>query len=111
MLTRLARSPAAHLPSSYLRNQNLHFSMIPLGIRASLVAQMVKTACNAGDSGLIPGWGRSPGEGHGNPFQYSCLENAMERRAWQATVHEVAKSQGHNSATNMITNLGSCMHM
>ena len=75
------------------------------------MAQMVKTACNAGDSGLIPGWGRSPGEGHGNPFQYSCLENAMERRAWQATVHEVAKSQGHNSATNMITNLGSCMHM
>ena len=37
--------------------------------------------------GLIPGWVRSPGEGHGNPFQYSCLENVMERGAWWATVH------------------------
>ena len=42
--------------------------------------------------GLIPGLGRSPGEGHGNPLQYSCLENSMDRRAWQATVHGVAKS-------------------
>ena len=46
--------------------------------RASLVAQMVKaSACNAGDPGLIPGSGRSPGEGNGNPLQYSCLENSM----------------------------------
>ena len=43
--------------------------------------------------GLIPGLGRSPGEGHGNPLQYSCLENSMDRRAWQATVHGAAKSQ------------------
>ena len=43
--------------------------------------------------GLIPGSGRSPGEGHGNPFQYSCLENPMDRGAWWATVHGVAKSQ------------------
>ena len=41
---------------------------------------------NAGDSGLIPGLGRSPGEGHGNPLQYSCLENPMDRGAWRATV-------------------------
>ena len=50
---------------------------------------------NAGDirdEGLIPGLGRSPGGGHGNPLQYSCLENPMERGAWQATVHRVAKS-------------------
>ena len=39
-----------------------------------------------------PGWGRSPGEGHGNPLQYSCLENPMDRGAWQATVHRVTKS-------------------
>ena len=48
---------------------------------------------NSGDSGSIPGWGRSPGEGNGNPFQCSCLENSMDRVAWRATVHGVAKSQ------------------
>ena len=51
------------------------------------------SACNAGDPGLIPGWGRSPGGGHGNPLQYSCLENPMDRGAWRPTVHGVAKSQ------------------
>ena len=50
-------------------------------------------AWDAGDSGLIPGSGRSPGEGNGNPLQYSCLENPMEGGAWWATVHGVAKSQ------------------
>ena len=49
--------------------------------------------CNAGDPGSIPGLGRSPGEGNGNPLQYSCLENPMDRGAWRATVHRVAKSQ------------------
>ena len=47
---------------------------------------------NAGDAGLIPGWGRCPGEGNGNPLQLSCLGNAMDRGAWWATVHGVAKS-------------------
>ena len=46
---------------------------------------------NAGNRGLIPGLGRSPGEGYGNPLQYSCLENPMDRGAWWATVHEVTK--------------------
>ena len=50
------------------------------------------SACNAGDPGLIPGFGKSPGEGTGNPLQYSCLENPMDRGAWQARVNEVAKS-------------------
>ena len=45
------------------------------------------------DTGLIPGSGRCPGEEHGNPLQYSCLENPMDRGAWQAIVHGVAKSQ------------------
>ena len=48
--------------------------------------------CNAGDLGVIPGLGRSPGGRHGNPLQYSCLENPMDRGAWQATVHVFAKS-------------------
>ena len=55
-----------------------------------------ESACNAGDTGdvcSISGSGRSPGEGHGNPLQYSCLENPMDRGGWWATVHEVAKSQ------------------
>ena len=58
--------------------------------RASLVAQM--SVCNAGDPGSIPESGRSPGEGNGSPLQYSCLENLMDRGAWQATVHGVAES-------------------
>ena len=49
--------------------------------------------CNAGDPGSIPGSGITPGGRNGNPLQYSCLENAMDRGAWWATVHEVAKSR------------------
>ena len=45
------------------------------------------SACKAGDPGLIPGFGRFPGEGNGNPLQYSCLGNPMDRGAWQAPVH------------------------
>ena len=52
-----------------------------------------ESASNVGDLGLIPGLGRSPGGGHGNPFQYSCLENPMNRGFWRATVHGVTKSQ------------------
>ena len=54
---------------------------------------MVKaSAYNAGDPGSVPVLGRSPGEGNGNPLQYSCLENPMDRGAWRATVHGVANS-------------------
>ena len=49
------------------------------------------SASNAGDQGLISGLGRSPGERNGNPFQYSCLENPMDKGAWWATVHGVTK--------------------
>ena len=52
-----------------------------------------ESTCNAGDLGLIPGSGRSPGEGNGNPLQYSCLENPMDRGAWRAADHRVEKSQ------------------
>ena len=51
-----------------------------------------ESACNAGDLGSIPGLGRSPTEGNGNPLQYACLKNPMDRLAWRATVHGVAKS-------------------
>ena len=56
------------------------------------MAQMVKNPpMNAGDAGLIPRSGRSPGGGNGNPLQYSCLENPMDRGAWWATVHGAAR--------------------
>ena len=57
-----------------------------------IMAQMVKvSACNVGDPGSIPGWGRSSGEGNGNPLQYSCLKNSMDGGAWWAPVHGVSK--------------------
>ena len=52
-----------------------------------------ESTSNVGDLGSIPGSGRYPGEGNGNPFQYSCLRNPMDRGAWQGTVHGVAKGQ------------------
>ena len=51
-----------------------------------------ESAYNAGDPGSVPGSGRSPGEGNGNPLQYSCLENPMDRGAWLAIVHTVTQS-------------------
>ena len=63
------------------------------------------SACNAGDPGLIPGSGRSPGEGNGNPLQYSCLENSMDEGAWWATVHGVTKSRTRlSNLTHLLTN-------
>ena len=58
-----------------------------------LGSEVKASASNEGDPGSISGLGRSPGEGNGNPLQYSCLENPMDRGAWRATVHRVAKSR------------------
>ena len=55
----------------------------------------IEPACNAGDAGLILGSGQSPGGEHGNPLQYSCLGNPMDRGTWRATAHRVAKSRTH----------------
>ena len=61
---------------------------------------MVKNVpANAGDQGSIPGSGRSPEEGNGNPLWYSCLENPKDREAWQATVHEVTKESDTTEET------------
>ena len=60
-----------------------------LGFPCSLVSK--ESACNAGDLGSIPGLGRSPGKGSGNPIQYSCLENPKDRGAWRATVYGVIR--------------------
>ena len=57
-----------------------------------------ESACSIGNQGSIPGLGRSPGEGDGYPLQYSCMENSMDREAWQAIIHGVARDR-HNLAT------------
>ena len=57
-----------------------------------MVENLPANAGNVRDKGSNPGWGRSPGEGHGNPLQYSGLENPMDRGAWWATVHEITNS-------------------
>ena len=75
----------------------MHLNLFPLMnhlivtmFPCSLVGK--ESACSAGHLGSIPGLGRSPGEGNGNPFQYPCLENLIDRGAWRAAVHGVAKS-------------------
>ena len=71
----------------------LSFSIIKLINRASLFIGLTskESTCNAADASLIPGLGRSPGEGNGNPLQYSCLENPMDRGAWRAIIHGVTR--------------------
>ena len=64
---------------------------LPLGFPCG--SDSKESACNAGNPGSMPGLGRSAREGNGYPLQYSCLENPMDRGAWQATVHGVAKTQ------------------
>ena len=81
------------LPGNVLGMQILKSYLKP---RASQVAVVVKNMPANGDMrdvGLIPGWGRSHGEGNGNPLQYSCLENPIDRGVWRGTVHRVAQSQ------------------
>ena len=74
-------SPCFNLDSFFF------FLVLFLGFPGGLNGK--ESACDAGDLGSIPESGRSFGEGNGNPFQYSCLENSMDRGAWKATVHEV----------------------
>ena len=75
------------------RSGTLRVTMCYTGIAFSGGSEVKASACNAGDLGSIPGLGRSPGEGNGNPLQYPCLENPMDGGAWWAIVHGVATSQ------------------
>ena len=68
------------------------FSCVPGLLGFPRASDGKEFACQAGDLGSVPGLGRSSGGGHGNPLQYSCLENPMDRGAWQATVYRVAES-------------------
>ena len=65
-----------------------------------------ESACNEGDLGLIPGLGRSPRGGHSNPLHYSCLDNPMDRGAWQTVVHRVAQSQTWLKRLSMHVGMG-----
>ena len=75
------------------------------------MTQTVESACSAGDLGLMPGLGRSPGDGNGNPLQYSCLENPMDGGAWQATLHGVAKSRTRLSDFTLLYTLVSFFYV
>ena len=70
-----------------------------------MVKNLPTNAEDTRDAGSIPGSGRSPGDGHGNPLQYSCLENSIDRGAWQAVVHRVAKSQTRLKRLSMHNNV------
>ena len=79
-------------------------------IEVSLVVQRLKaSACNVGDLGSIPGSGRSPGEGSGNPLQYSCLENPMDGGAWWNIIHG-SQRVGHDWATSLSLSIGMATH-
>ena len=80
------KQPVVHHPSQPLLEFNIKLVNQSV-IRCPWWLSCKESTCNAGDWGLIPGWGRSPGERNGNPFQYSCLENSMDRGAWKSTVH------------------------
>ena len=76
--------------------KNLYTDNVHLYTDSQVVLVVKNPPANAGDTrdmGSVPGLGRFPGGGHGNPFWYSCLENPVDRGAWRATVHRVAKSQ------------------
>ena len=73
----------------------LHQCLLPgeFSLGGTVLKNMPVNTGDVGDVGLVPGWGRSPGGGNGNPLQYSCLENPTGRGAWQAIVHRVTKSR------------------
>ena len=80
------------------KNSDLHFSDLNFVCLTTIYtfpgdSDIKESACNVGDLGSIPGLGRSPGEGNGNPLQYSCLENPMDGGAGQAIAHGVLNSQ------------------
>ena len=82
-------------PSKLFGQPNKYKAFLTLGFPG--VSVVKNPPANAGDSSLIPGLGRSPREGNGNPLQYSCLGNPLDRGAWWATVLRVAKGQAQLS--------------
>ena len=89
------RSPVGYSAWGHKRVGHNWATLLSLTHRIWMDPQVAQTVnsppCNSGDLGSIPGWGRSPGGGHGKPLQYPCLENPMDKGAWWATFHGVAK--------------------
>ena len=83
------RSPVEYLPFLLM----FHFLILGASQVALVVKNLFANTGDVRDAGSIPGLGRSPGEAHGNPLQYSCLENSTDRGVWWATVHRVAKTE------------------
>ena len=77
-----------------LSSRPLGYGLNKLRYSLLLGSDHKESVCNAGDPGSVPESGRSSGEGNGNPFQYPCLEDSMDRGAWWAVVHGVAKESG-----------------
>ena len=92
------------IPSTFI---NWNSPIMKMGLPG--VSGDKESACNVGDPSSIPGSERSPGEGNGNPLQYSCLENPMDRGVWQDIVHEVSKSQTWLSNNNATTLMKTCL--
>ena len=92
----VTQNSSAHQEMIGLRRCVFYISLSILFPGGSVVKNL---PANAGDPGLIPGLGRSPGVGNSNPLQYSCLENSTDRGAWRATVHGIKRVR-HNCATN-----------
>ena len=76
----------------------------------SVVKNPPASAGDTGDAGSIPGWGRSPGVGNGNPLQYSCLRNPMDRGVWRATVHGVTTESGTTEQLSACTHTHTHTH-
>ena len=87
--------PQNQLNSLHVRDKTVSSGVLSCGLILSFPggSDGKQSACNAGDWSSIPGLGRSPGEGNGYSLQYSCVKNTMDRGAWQAIVHGVAKGQ------------------
>ena len=96
--------------SSSPTSSSLPFHCLLLSWASQVVLVVKNPPANAGGDGLIPGSGRSPGGGNGNPLQYSCLENPVDRGAWWATVHGVAETWTWLSSSSLLASTG-CAHV
>ena len=93
----MAQKKNAYLILWHAHNKGQKWQALNRSIRFPGGSDNKESVCNVGDLGSIPGSGRYPGEGNGNPLQYSCLENPMDGGTWQATVHGVTKSRSRLS--------------
>ena len=96
------RATVHGVAKSWTQLSNIHFhASLYVSCRFPRWLSGKESTCNAEDVGSIPGLGRAPGEGNGNPLLYSCLENSKDRGTWRATVHGVAENQTRQSEQHL----------